>query len=230
MPTRTCCSALVLCALIAASRPAAADEISFDYGFWGYTVMGDTGFQADHVLWSAATDGLTGGGTIRNVELVSRTFGTAEYPNSYFEFGSGTFSAELSYTAPDGTVTEGTFVAPITGLSFVLHEEILFRGGNGYGDPGVHAVTSLTLERGFFSSALAKALHIHRKTLGGDIDLYIEGVGDPISDSVRAGVSSADIDIEVTRRVPEPSVTLLIGVALILRPAARRFAPRPQSK
>jgi hypothetical protein len=212
---------LVFMAFIASAPQASADEIRFEYGWWGYTTIGDTGFLAQISLFDR--DSLRGDGEIRSEHLRSRTLGTPAYPLSHYEFGSGMFTAELWHTAADGSVTYGTFAAPIFDFAFDLSEEDLFSGGNPYGDPGGHAVTSLGLGRGGFSAELADALHIHRETLSGEILLYIEGVGTPLLEPERVGVSSTQIRIDL---VPEPPLTPLMSAGLTLVAAVRLYATR----
>ena len=211
-------AALVLVAVAASVRPAAAEAITFAYGWWGATSIGEDGFVAEISLFSFSHDNLGGGGEIRSDHLLRRVLGTADHPVSHYEFGPAMFTAELSYTANDGTVTHGTFAAPIVDLTVDLNDTILFLGGDGYGDPGVYAVENLVLQGGVFSKALAHALGIHRETLGGEIGLYIEGVGTPISERTRRGVSSTDVSIEL---VPEPPASLLVGLGLALLYACR---------
>jgi hypothetical protein len=141
--------------------------------------------------------------------------------SSRYEFGPGTLTLTAFWNDKFGSPAQGSFVAPLLGLTIDLCEQQLSTSdcGDVFGESGGDALADFGT--GVFDESLASALRIGRSGDLSPFRSFIDGVtGDP-SDRFRLGGSSAgQEEMQIDVELPEPSALSLLLLSPI---AAMRF-------
>jgi hypothetical protein len=158
-------------------------------------------------------------------------FNNATYSEGSFQlFLDGLATMNLSVYDPDGNPVEGNFTARATNVSIFVDE---FREcepdeeADDCQDPpfsGSRGVVLITFGPGRFDPQIATLLGIRPNTLGGDMDIFLDGIDGGPNSPRRSGFSSsgyAYLNI-FTEEVPEPGLLALGLVAAVMTAARRR--------
>jgi MYXO-CTERM domain-containing protein len=206
--------ALAAALLAALSVPSPADAGTITYRISNGSELAVDFTQSGAEIWAAA----------------EQRFSTTSYSEGDFRlFDDGLATMNLFAYDPDGNPVEGNFTTRATNVSIFVDE---FREcepdeeADDCQDPpfsGSRGVVLITFGPGRFDPQIATLLGIRPNTLGGDMDIFLDGIDGGPNSPRRSGFSSsgyAYLNI-FTEEVPEPGL-LAMGAIGVVAAAARR--------